>query len=152
MLALIVRRLLQSVAVMLAVALIAFTLFRYVGDPISQMVGQETPIEEREKLRETLGLNDPVVVQFARFVANTAQGNFGISYRIGRPVNELIADRLPATLELSLIAAIFSLLGGIPMGVYTGLHPNRWLSKVFLTVSLVGISLPTFLIGILFCS
>ena len=117
MLALIVRRLLQSVAVMLAVALIAFTLFRYVGDPISQMVGQETPIEEREKLRETLGLNDPVVVQFARFVANTAQGNFGISYRIGRPVNELIADRLPATLELSLIAAIFSLLGGIPMGV-----------------------------------
>ena len=149
MLALIVRRLLQSVAVMLAVALIAFTLFRYVGDPISQMVGQETPIEEREKLRETLGLNDPVVVQFARFVANTAQGNFGISYRIGRPVNELIADRLPATLELSLIAAIFSLLGGIPMGVYTGLHPNRWLSKVFLTVSLVGISLPTFLIGIL---
>ena len=149
MLALIVRRILQSVAVMLAVALIAFTLFRYVGDPISQMVGQETPIEEREKLREALGLNDPVVVQFARFVGNTVRGEFGISYRIGRPVNELIADRMPATLELSLIAAFFSLLCGIPMGVYTGLHPQRVLSKVFLTVSLIGISLPTFLIGIL---
>lgn len=149
MLALIIRRILQSFLVMLTVALIAFTLFRYVGDPVSQMVGQETPIEEREKLREELGLNDPVVVQFARFAYNTAQGEFGISYRIGRPVNQLIAERLPATLELSLIAAIFSLVVGIPMGVYTGLHPQRWLSKVFLTVSLIGISLPTFFIGIL---
>ncbi len=149
MLALIVRRLVQSVLVMLAVALIAFTLFRYVGDPISQMVGQETSIEDRERLREELGLNDPVVVQFARFVGNSLRGEFGISFRIGQPVSRLIADRLPATLELSLIAALFSLIVGIPMGVYTGLHPNRWLSKVFLTVSLVGISLPTFLIGIL---
>jgi peptide/nickel transport system permease protein len=149
MLALIIRRIVQSIAVMLAVALIAFVLFRYVGDPISQMVGQETPIEEREKLREALGLNDPVIVQFARFVGNTVTGHFGISYRIGRPVNELISERLPATLELSLIAALFSLLAGIPMGVYTGLHPDKFLSKVFLTVSLIGISLPTFFIGIL---
>ncbi|NKC11060.1 MAG: ABC transporter permease subunit [Gammaproteobacteria bacterium] len=149
MLALIVRRIIQSIVVMLAVALLAFTLFRYVGDPVSQMVGQETPIEEREKLRERLGLNDPVLVQFARFAGNTLRGEFGISYRIGRPVNELISERMPATLELSLIAALFSLLVGIPMGVYTGLHPSRWLSKVFLTVSLIGISLPTFFIGIL---
>jgi peptide/nickel transport system permease protein len=149
MLALVVRRVIQSIAVMLAVALIAFTLFRYVGDPISQMVGQETPIEEREKLREALGLNDAVVVQFARFVGNTIRGEFGISYRIGRPVSDLIADRLPATLELSIVAALLSLILGIPMGVYTGLHPEKWLSKAFLTVSLLGISLPTFLIGIL---
>ena len=149
MAALILRRLIQSVLVVLAVALVAFTLFRYVGDPVSQMVGQDTPIAEREQLREALGLNDPVLVQFARFVANTAKGEFGISYRIGRPVNELIIDRLPATLELSLVAALFSLVAGIPMGVYTGLHPRRWLSKVFLTVSLIGISLPTFFIGIL---
>jgi peptide/nickel transport system permease protein len=149
MLALIVRRIIQSVLVMLCVALIAFTLFRYVGDPISQMVGQETPIEERLKLRESLGLNDPVLVQFARFVGNTIQGQFGISYRMGRPVSELITERLPATLELSLIAGLFSLIVGIPMGVYTGLHPRKWLSKVFLTVSLIGISLPTFFIGIL---
>ncbi len=149
MIALVIRRVVQSVVVMLTVALLAFTLFRYVGDPISQMVGQETPIEERERMREELGLNDPVLVQFARFVKNTVEGRFGISFRIGRPVNELIVERLPATLELSFVAALFALVVGIPMGVYTGLHPERWLSKVFLTVSLVGISLPTFLIGIL---
>jgi peptide/nickel transport system permease protein len=131
------------------VALIAFTLFRFVGDPIAQMVGQDTSLEDRARLRQELGLNDPILVQFGNFVANTAQGKFGISFRIGRPVNELIIERLPATLELSFVAALFALLVGIPMGVYTGLYPQRWLSKVFLTVSLLGISLPTFLIGIL---
>ena len=147
--ALIIRRIIQSVIVMLTVAVVAFTLFRYVGDPVSQMVGQETTIAEREQLREDLGLNDPIIVQFARFALNTVQGKFGISFRLGRPVNELFAERLPATLELSLVAALFSLVVGIPMGVYTGLYPDRVLSKVFQTISLIGISLPTFLIGIL---
>ena len=149
MLVLIIRRILQSIAVMLVVALIAFVLFRYVGDPVSQMVGQDTSIEDRERLRQELGLNDSVLLQFYHFAANTLRGEFGLSFRIGRPVNELIAERLPATLELSLIAAFFALVVGIPMGIYTGLHPDKWLSKVFLTVSLIGISLPTFLIGIL---
>jgi len=149
MIALIIRRIFQSIIVMLVVALVAFTLFRYVGDPVSQMVGQETSIADMERMRQELGLNDPVIVQFARFAWNTVQGNFGISYRLGRPVNELFAERLPATLELSLIAALFSLVVGIPMGVYTGLYPDRILSKVFQAVSLIGISLPTFLIGIL---
>lgn len=147
--ALIIRRIIQSVLVMLTVAVVAFTLFRYVGDPVSQMVGQETTIAEREQLREDLGLNDPIIVQFVRFALNTVQGKFGISFRLGRPVNELFAERLPATLELSLVAALFSLVMGIPMGVYTGLYPDRVLSKVFQTISLIGISLPTFLIGIL---
>lgn len=147
--ALIIRRIIQSVLVMLTVAVVAFTLFRYVGDPVSQMVGQETTIAEREQLREDLGLNDPIIVQFVRFALNTVQGKFGISFRLGRPVNELFAERLPATLELSLVAALFSLVVGIPMGVYTGLYPDRVLSKVFQTISLIGISLPTFLIGIL---
>ena len=149
MIALIIRRIYQSFIVMFTVALVAFTLFRYVGDPVSQMVGQETSIADMERLREELGLNDPVIVQFARFSWNTLQGKFGISYTLGRPVNELFVERLPATLELSLIAALFSLVVGIPMGVYTGLYPDRFLSKVFQTVSLIGISLPTFLIGIL---
>ena len=149
MIALIIRRIFQSVIVMLAVGLVAFTLFRYVGDPVSQMVGQETSIADMERLRQELGLNDPVIVQFARFAWNTLQGKFGISYRLGRPVNDLFVERLPATLELSLIAALFSLVVGIPMGVYTGLYPDRILSKVFQTISLIGISLPTFLIGIL---
>jgi len=149
MIALIIRRIFQSFIVMLAVALVAFTLFRYVGDPVSQMVGQETSIADMERLREELGLNDPVIIQFARFAWNTVQGEFGISYRLGRPVNELFSERLPATLELSLIAALFSIVVGIPMGVYTGLYPDRFLSKVFQTISLIGIALPTFLIGIL---
>ena len=149
MIVMIIRRLIQSVIVMLTVGLIAFIMFRYVGDPIAQMVGQDPPIDVRERMREELGLNDAVIVQFLRFVGNTARGQFGISFRIGRPVNELILERLPATLELSLLAAAFALVVGIPMGIYTGLHPQHWLSKVFLTVSLVGISLPTFFIGIL---
>jgi len=149
MIALIIRRIFQSVIVMLAVALVAFTLFRYVGDPVSQMVGQETSIADMERLREELGLNDPVIVQFARFAWNTLRGKFGISYRLGRPVNELFYERLPATLELSLVAALFSIVVGIPMGVYTGLYPDRFLSKVFQTISLIGIAQPTFLIGIL---
>ena len=149
MIAFVIRRLLQSVLVMLAVGLIAFGLFRYVGDPINNMVGQDTSLEDRAELRERLGLNDPFIVQFGRFVVDAVQGRFGISYRHRRPVEELIAERMPATLELSLVAALMALLVGLPMGVYTGLHREGWLSRVFLTVSLIGISLPTFLIGIL---
>ena len=149
MMALVLRRLLQSIVVMLVVALMAFTIFRYVGDPVAMMVGQETSLQERAQLRVTLGLNDPIPVQFGRFVIRMVQGNFGISYQIGRPVSELLVERLPATLELSGIAALFALLVGIPMGVFTALYPTRWLSKIFLGISLIGISLPTFLIGIL---
>jgi peptide/nickel transport system permease protein len=149
MIAFIIRRLLQSIAVMLTVAFIAFALFNFVGDPINNMVGQDTTQQDRDRLREQLGLNDSFVVQFARFVGRAAQGNFGLSYQYARPVSELIVERLPATLELSLVAAGFALLLGIPMGIYTGLHRHSWLSQVFLTVSLIGISLPTFLIGIL---
>lgn len=149
MIAFIIRRLLQSIIVMLTVGLIAFSLFNYVGDPINNMVGQDTTLEERNELRERLGLNDPFLVQYGRFLVNAGQGNFGISYRHRRPVSELIAERLPATLELSFVAALLALLIGLPMGVYTGLRREGFLSKVFLTISLVGISLPTFLIGIL---
>ena len=147
--AFIIRRVVQSILVMLAVALLAFGLFNYVGDPINNMVGQDTSLQEREELREALGLNDPFAVQFGRFVANAAQGKFGISYRHRRPVADLIAERMPATLELSFVAALMALVIGLPMGVHTGLHRDGVLSRVFMTVSLIGISLPTFLIGIL---
>lgn len=149
MIALVARRLLQSIVVMLAVALIGFTLFRYVGDPVAQMVGQETSLQERAELRDTLGLDDPVPIQFARYVGDIAQGRFGISYAIDRPVAALIAERLPATLELSVVAALYALLVGIPMGAYAALYPNRLLTRAFLAISLIGISLPTFFIGIL---
>jgi peptide/nickel transport system permease protein len=149
MLAFVLRRAVQAVLVMIVVALIAFTLFRFVGDPINQMVGIETSAQEREALRQQLGLNDSVVVQFAHFIWGAAHFDFGASYQFKQPVVDLIAERFPATMELSLVSALLSLLLGIPMGVYTALHRTSWLSRVFLTVSLVGISLPTFLIGIL---
>jgi peptide/nickel transport system permease protein len=149
MLSFIGRRLLQSLLVMLAVALIAFAMFRYVGDPVASLVGQDTTPKQREALRGSLGLNDPLVVQYARFVANAVQGDFGVSYRQRRPVSDLIEERLPATLELSFVSAVMALALGIPMGIYTALRRRGALSKVFMAVSLAGISLPTFLIGIL---
>ena len=149
MLAFILRRLLQSVAVLLTVGVVAFFLFRYVGDPINAMVGQDTSMEERESLREKLGLNDPAPVQFLHFIGNAAQGKFGLSYRTSEPVGRLILERMPATLELSICAALFALLVGVPMGVYTGLYPKHWSSRLLQAVSLIGVSLPTFLIGIL---
>jgi len=149
MLAFVLRRLFQSLIVMLAVALIAFTMFRFVGDPVNQMVGVDTPQEQVAQLRQTLGLDEPVVVQFARYIYNAARLEFGVSYQFRLPVISLLGERAPATLELAFMSALFSLLVGIPMGVYTALRRDSWLAKIFQTVSLVGISLPTFLIGIL---
>jgi peptide/nickel transport system permease protein len=149
MLAFILRRLLQSVAVLLAVGLVSFFLFRYVGDPINAMVGQDTSQAERDALRDRLGLNDPAPVQFFHFLANAAQGKFGLSYRTSEPVSRMILERLPATLELSFCASLFVLFVGIPMGVYTGLYPRHWSSRLLQALSLIGVSLPTFLIGIL---
>ena len=134
---------------MLAVALIAFTLFNYVGDPIKSMVGQDTSLAVREQMRQELGLNDSVIVQFARFVGHAARGEFGLSYQQGRPVGQIILERMPATLELSFVSATLALALGVPLGIYTGLHRRSWVSQGLLAVSLVGVSLPTFLIGIL---
>jgi len=149
MLAFILRRLAQAVVVMLAVGLIAFALFHYVGDPVVFMLGQEATPEERAKLTQQLGLDQPFYVQYADFVTRAVQGDFGFSLRQLRPVSTLVVERLPATLELSLVAALFALAVGIPMGVYSALHRDSWLSHLFMTVSLIGVSLPTFLIGIL---
>jgi peptide/nickel transport system permease protein len=149
MLSFVAQRLIQSVLVMLTVALIAFSMFRYVGDPIASMVGQDTTPEQRAELRKQLGLDDPFVVQYAHFVANAVRGDFGISYRHRRPVSELLEERMPATLELSFVSAVMALALGIPMGIYTALKRHGVLSKAFMAISLAGISLPTFLIGIL---
>ncbi|MCA1999447.1 MAG: ABC transporter permease [Hyphomicrobiales bacterium] len=149
MLAFVIRRFLQSVVVMLAVGLIAFAMFRFVGDPVNQMVGVDTPQAEVERLRAALGLNDPMLVQFGRFILNAAQLDFGISYQFRQPVTRLLAERAPATLELAFTAAGFALVVGVLMGVYSALRRDSVLARVFQAVSLVGVSLPTFLIGIL---
>jgi peptide/nickel transport system permease protein len=148
MLAYILRSLMQGIVVMLAVAFIAFSMFRFVGDPVVNMLGQEATLQDRAELTERLGLNDPVPLQFARFVADAAQGDFGISYRQGRKVSTLILERLPATVELAVLSAIFAFVAGIALGVYAAIRRDSWLANVVMSLSLIGVSLPTFLIGI----
>ncbi|MCM5682052.1 ABC transporter permease [Schlegelella sp. S2-27] len=149
MLVFILRRLAQAVIVMLTVAFIAFMLFQFVGDPVTNLLGQDATPEERARMRSDLGLDQPFFVQFGHFVGNAVQGEFGLSLRQGRKVSSLIVERFPATLELSLTAAVLALVVGIPMGVYAALRRGSFLSQVLLTISLLGVSLPTFLIGIL---
>ncbi|MES2355002.1 MAG: ABC transporter permease [Pseudomonadota bacterium] len=148
MITFILRRVLQAVFVLLVVGFVAFSLFQYVGDPVTIMLGQDATLQDRIRLTHELGLDQPFFVQFGRFVAHAIQGEFGISYRLSRPVAALIAERLPATLELSAMAALFALLLGIPCGVYTALRPHSWITRLIMTASLIGVALPTFLIGI----
>lgn len=149
MFAFIVSRLLQAIPVMLTVSLISFAMFAYVGDPVTIMLGQDYTEAQREALIRELGLDQPFFIQFIEFLHNAVQFEFGLSYRLARPVSDLILERMPATLELSFTAAFLALAIGVPMGVYTGLYRDSWLSRFFLTISLIGVSLPTFLIGIL---
>lgn len=149
MFAFILRRLLQAVVVMVAVAFIAFLLFQYVGDPVVFLLGQDATPQQIRELREALGLDKPFIVQFWHFLYNAAHGEFGLSLRQGAKVSRLIAERFPATLELSLVAAMIALLIGVPAGVYAALKRGSFMSQVLMTFSLLGVSLPTFLIGIL---
>jgi len=149
MLAFVLRRLAQAVLVMLTVGLIAFSLFHFVGDPVVFMLGQDATPEDRARMTALLGLDQPFYIQYANFVGRAMQGEFGLSLRQIRPVSTLFIERLPATLELSLVAAVLALFAGIAMGVYTALRRDSWLSQLLLAISLIGVSLPTFLIGIL---
>ena len=149
MTAFILRRVLQAIVVMLVVAFVAFSLFQYVGDPVQLMLGQFATPEDTVRLTHELGLDQPFYVQFFHFVVNAIHGQFGVSLRIGKPVSVLLAQRIPATLELSIAAALLALAVGIPAGVYAGLRPDSWLARTTLSLSLLGVSLPTFLIGIL---
>ncbi|AVO48674.1 ABC transporter permease [Melaminivora suipulveris] len=149
MLAFILRRLAQAVIVMVTVAFISFMLFQFVGDPVVFLLGQDATPEQVAEMRASLGLDKPFIVQFWHFLVNAAQGEFGLSLRQGAKVSRLIGERFPATLELALAAAALALLVGVPMGVYAALKRGTFLSQVFMTLSLLGVSLPTFLIGIL---
>ena len=149
MFAFVIRRLLQAVLVLVAVAFISFLLFQYVGDPVVFLLGQDARPDQIRELRSALGLDQPFFVQFWHFLVHAAQGEFGLSLRQGAKVSRLIAERFPATLELSLVAAVLALVVGVPMGVYAALRRGSFLSQVFMGLSLLGVSLPTFLIGIL---
>jgi len=149
MFAFVLSRLFQAVPVLLVVGLVAFAMFKFVGDPVTIMLGQDYTEAQRVALIHQLGLDQPFLVQYGKFMWNALHGEFGVSYRLARPVMDLIAERLPATLELALTAAVLAVLVGVPMGVYTGIYRNAATSRAFLVFSLIGVSLPTFLIGIL---
>lgn len=142
------RRLGQSVLVLLAVSFISFMVFRHIGDPTISLLGEDASLADRQAVIAELGFDQPVAVQYLRYMGNVLQGEFGVSYRLKRPVVEVIAERLPATLELALIAALLAVTGGVILGVYTAIRRDAWLSRALMTLSLVGVSLPTFLIGI----
>src|SRR6202051_5194490 len=149
MLAFTLRRAIQAIGVMIAVGIISFSMFRFAGDPVNQIVSIDTSAAERADIRKSLGLDDPVPVQFARYFGNAMQFKFGVSYQFRQPVANLLMERMPATLELATCATILAMVFGILMGVYSALKRDTWLAKIFQAVSLIGISLPTFLIGIL---
>jgi peptide/nickel transport system permease protein len=149
MFAFVLRRLAQAIVVMVVVAFIAFLLFQYVGDPVVFLLGQDAKPDQIRQLRADLGLDRPFFVQFWHFLVNAAQGEFGLSLRQGAKVSRLIIERLPATLELSIVAAVLALVIGLPMGVYAALRRGSFMSQSLMALSLLGVSLPTFLIGIL---
>ena len=149
MLAFIIRRVGQTALVLLIVGLVAFSMFRFVGDPIDNMLGQERTAQDIDRLRAQLGLDQPFVVQYYKFLEAAVQGNFGISYRQGRPVIDILLERAPATLELAVVSGFFAILFGIAFGVFTAIRRKGIWANVIMSVSLIGVSLPTFLVGIL---
>ena len=149
MIFIILRRLLQSIPVLLIVALVSFIIFRFIGDPVESLLGQEATVIDRKELIERMGLSDPIPVQYLRFVGNAIKGNFGISYRTAEPVSKLIVERLPATLELAIASALFAIILGTLLGVYTAIFRDGFITHFIMTSSLIGVSLPTFLIGVL---
>src|ERR1700716_1619681 len=149
MLAFTLRRVIQALGVMIAVGIISFSMFRFAGDPVNQIVSLDTSAAERAAVRQSLGLDDPVPLQFARYFGNAMQFKFGVSYQFRQPVASLLKERMPATLELAICATILAMVFGILMGVYSALKRDTVLAQILQAVSLIGISLPTFLIGIL---
>ena len=149
MLAYVIRRVIQSVVVLLMVGLVAFSMFRFIGDPVENLLGQERTIEDVARVRAQLGLNDPFPVQYIKFLGNVMQGDFGVSYRQGRAVSEIIVERAPATLELAVVSAVMAIVLGVALGVFTAIRRDGFMANLIMTTSLIGVSLPTFLIGIL---
>ncbi|WP_424975204.1 ABC transporter permease [Dinoroseobacter sp. S124A] len=149
MLAFIIRRVVQSLVVLLIVGLVAFSMFRFVGDPIDNLLGQERTLEDIERLRTQLGLDDPFLVQYWSFLSRAFQGDLGISYRQSRPVAEILLERAPATLELAAVSGVLAIGFGIILGIFTAIRRDGWAASAVMSVSLIGVSLPTFLIGIL---
>jgi len=148
MFAFVINRIAQALFVLLTVGFLSFAMFKYMGDPLENLLGQEATNADRAELEERLGLNDPVIVQYVRFLGRALEGDFGVSYRAGLPVAEIILDRLPATLELAILSGLFAVVLGVVLGIFTAIRRAGWVAHVIMTGSLIGVSLPTFLIGV----
>jgi peptide/nickel transport system permease protein len=148
MLAFFLRRLFHAALVMLVVGLISFSMIQFIGDPVASIVGLDVDPADRQRMVEQLGLDDPFFIQYLRYLGDALAGDFGLSYSSSQPVLEMIGDKFPATFELALVASILAIALGIPLGAYTALHPSSWLSRLFLATSLIGVSIPTFVIGV----
>jgi len=143
------RRIFQSIIVLLVVGLVAFSMFRFIGDPVDNMLGQERTDADVERLRGELGLDQPFIVQYGKYLGKAVQGEFGTSYRQGRPVSVILKERAPATLELAAVSGFLAIFFGVALGVFTAIKRDSVSANIVLAVSLIGVSLPTFLIGIL---
>ncbi len=149
MFAFIVKRVVQSIFVMIVIAFIGFCIKHQIGDPVRDIVGISVSAEEREALREELGLNDPFMIQFGRFLKNAAQGDLGLSYFFKKPALEVILAKAPATIELVLVSSLFIIIFSIPAGIFAAIRPRHWFSRFMMGTSIVGVSIPVFLTAIL---
>lgn len=149
MLAFLVRRAGQAIMVMLVISVIAFSIQDNLGDPLRELVGQSVSEEQRQLLREQMGLNDPFVVQYWRFLKKAVRGDLGTSYFFKKPALEVILDKLPATVELVVGASLIIVFFSVPIGVYAAIYPKHWFSKLAMGASIVGISIPVFLTAIM---
>ena len=148
MFAFLIRRLGQAALVMLVISLLSFSIQDELGDPLQELVGQHVSEEIRAELREEMGLNDPFLVQYWRFLKNAVRGDLGVSYFFKRPALEVIMDKLPATIDLVIGATFWILAFSIPIGIFAAIHPHHLFSKLAMGLSIIGISIPVFLTAI----
>ena len=149
MFAFITRRIIQAVLVMLVISLVGFSIKNKIGDPVRDMVGERVTPAEREQIRERLGLNDPFLVQYVRFVKDALHGDLGLSFFHKKPALAVIVSKAPATIELVIGAALIIILISFPVGVFTAIYPRHWFSRFTMSFSTLGVSIPVFLTAIM---
>jgi peptide/nickel transport system permease protein len=142
------KRILQSIVVVLVVSVVVFVILYHAGDPVRLLLPPDATQQQMEELRHHLGLDQPFAVQYWRFLHNALRGDLGTSFAFNQPAIGLILERVPATLELAVTAMALSVLMGIPAGMYAAIRPQSWGAKLIMTVSLFGISMPVFWLGI----
>jgi len=148
MFAFILRRIIQSIIVMLVISLVGFSIQHQIGDPVRDLVGERVTPAEREEIREQLGLNDPFYIQYFRFLKNACKGDLGLSFFYKKPALEVIVSKAPATLELVIVTSIILIVTSIPLGIYASIYPKRWLSRFAMAFSTIGVAIPVFLTAI----